>query len=164
MRTADLTKQVCHYFNASKNISDQAFLAAMLHDAGKLILAYNFPQKYDALYQTASNDSKRNLLEAEQEIFGGTHSEVGGYLIGLWGLPPQVVEAITHHHNPRICRHEEFTPLTAVHIANVIEHQNNPPPHFKPAQLDVENLTQLGIYEQFEKLQNELKSESIASS
>ena len=36
----------------------------------------------------------------EQEYFGVSHAEVGGYLLGLWGLPYSLVEAVANHHRP----------------------------------------------------------------
>ena len=59
---------------------------------------------------------------AEQEVFGTTHAEVGAYLLGLWGLDESVVEAIAYHHHPDRCHNKSFSPLTAVHVANIFEH------------------------------------------
>jgi len=56
----------------------------------------------------------------EQEVFGATHSEVGGCLLGLWGLPMPVVEAVAMHHHPACFLSRQFSPLTAVHLANAI--------------------------------------------
>jgi HD-like signal output (HDOD) protein len=53
-------------------------------------------------------------------VFGATHAEVGAYLLGLWGLPDPVVEAVAWHHTPARCPGESFTPLTAVHVAEAI--------------------------------------------
>ncbi len=52
---------------------------------------------------------------------GATHAEIGGYLVGLWGLMDSVVEAIYFHHTPADDPETGFTPLTAVHVANSIE-------------------------------------------
>ena len=51
---------------------------------------------------------------------GTTHAEVGAYLLGLWGLPDPIVEAVAWHHNPGGCPGKAFTPLTAVHAADAI--------------------------------------------
>jgi HD-like signal output (HDOD) protein len=60
------------------------------------------------------------LLAAEEHTFGANHAEVGGYLLGLWGLPVPVVEAIALHHQPGESPHLAFSPLTAVHAANAL--------------------------------------------
>ena len=61
---------------------------------------------------------------AEKEIFGVNHASVGGYLLGLWGLPVSVVEAIALHHSPQRTTTPAFAALTAVHAANVFEHES----------------------------------------
>ena len=49
-------------------------------------------------------DRKKELngdsAAAEREIFGVTHAEVGAYLLGLWGIPFPIVEAVAFHHRP----------------------------------------------------------------
>ena len=59
-------------------------------------------------------------MAAEEHTFGANHAEVGGYLLGLWGLPVPVVEAIALHHQPGMCPHLAFSPLTAVHVADAL--------------------------------------------
>ena len=68
----------------------------ILHDTGKLILAANFPAQYDQVLQTGQIGSLA-LLAAEERIFGSNHAQVGGFLLGLWGLPVPIVEAIAFH-------------------------------------------------------------------
>ena len=58
--------------------------------------------------------------QAEQEVFGVTHAEVGAYLLGLWGVGESIVEAVAYHHRPSACDELAFSPLTAVHVANVL--------------------------------------------
>jgi HD-like signal output (HDOD) protein len=99
-------------------------MAGLLHDLGKPILSINFPKEYGEV-QAAAKDRNISLWEAEREKFGTTHSEVGAYLIGLWGLPDNVVEALAFHHEPGKYQGLGFTPLSAVHVANVIEYQEN---------------------------------------
>lgn len=48
---------------------------------------------------------------------------MGAYLLGLWGLPDNIVEAVAFHHIPSKCSLKDFCELTFVHTANVIEHQ-----------------------------------------
>jgi putative nucleotidyltransferase with HDIG domain len=73
------------------------FSAGLLHDVGKLVLLRSFPDAYPALLQTAGSDPRR-LVELERARFKATHAEVGGYLLGIWGLPEPIVEAVTLHH------------------------------------------------------------------
>jgi HD-like signal output (HDOD) protein len=111
--------------HADKKISDFSFTAGVLHDIGKLVLADNLPVQYfSALGTSARKDIE--LCETEKEIFGATHAQVGAYLLGLWGLPHSIVEAVAFHHTPMDYPETAFNPVTAVHAANYIEHQRHP--------------------------------------
>jgi putative nucleotidyltransferase with HDIG domain len=104
---------------------DYAVTAGLLHDVGKLILATNLPEQYEATLAEAAEPGA-NLLEIERERFKATHAEVGAYLLGLWGLPDPVVEALAFHHIPMKKAPKRFSPLTAVHVANAMAHQFQP--------------------------------------
>ncbi|MDP3428592.1 MAG: HDOD domain-containing protein, partial [Humidesulfovibrio sp.] len=43
-------------------------------------------------------ESNRLVVEVEAEVLGLTHAQVGAYLLGLWGLPSTVVNAVVRHH------------------------------------------------------------------
>jgi len=55
---------------------------------------------------------------AEREIFGVTHAEVGAYLLGLWGIPFPIVEAVAFHHRPNDVAPESRALVGAIHIAS----------------------------------------------
>ncbi|MCW3059286.1 MAG: hypothetical protein JWQ02_1107 [Capsulimonas sp.] len=71
-----------------------AVTAELLRDCGKLVLASQMPEAYAQVRERAS---LLGWSAAEREVFGATHGEVGGYLLGLWGLPPAVVDAVIAH-------------------------------------------------------------------
>lgn len=96
---------------------EQAFLAGLMHDIGKLVLASNLPQPY-AEWQAAVQQGGGASLDVEQQVFGATHAEVGGYLLSMWGLPAPIVEAVAFHHRPAAAHTTGFTILTAIHLAN----------------------------------------------
>ncbi|MCX8053348.1 MAG: response regulator [Armatimonadetes bacterium] len=103
---------------------DDCFSGGVLHDVGKLVLASNMPAQYlDA--QAKAQTNQIPLWMVEREMFGATHAEVGAYLLGLWGLPDSVVEAVAYHHTPDRCIHKEFCLLTAVHVADILEQEAN---------------------------------------
>jgi len=99
----------------------QAATAGLLHDLGKIALAANLPGKFRSVQRLIESTSLSSC-EAEEEIFGAHHGEVGGSLLGLWGLPLAVVEAVALHHHPSRFLSDRFSPLTAVHIANALAH------------------------------------------
>jgi HD-like signal output (HDOD) protein len=100
---------------------DDASTAGLLHDTGKLVLASCMGNEYKmALEMTAQTGI--GLTEAEREVFGCTHAQVGAYLLGLWGLSDRVTEAVAWHLNPCAAPLAtdpltSFSALTAVHAA-----------------------------------------------
>jgi HD-like signal output (HDOD) protein len=97
---------------------DDAYLAGMLHDIGIFVLADFVADDYRSLL--AAKREGETLWEAELRICGESHADVGGYLIGLWGLPDPVVQAVALHHCPRKAGPAAFSPLLAVHVANAL--------------------------------------------
>jgi HD-like signal output (HDOD) protein/CheY-like chemotaxis protein len=100
-----------------KKEKEDAFVAGLLHDVGKLVLVMEAPEQLDRVL-AEMNGQACAMHVAEQALFGTTHAEVGGYLLGLWGLPYPVVEAVASHHNPTRIETREFGLLAATHIAN----------------------------------------------
>jgi HD-like signal output (HDOD) protein len=110
----------------TKGIGDAAFLAGILHDLGKLLLACNLPEAYQAVLDSAAAEDKRALWQAENEVFGISHAEIGAYLMALWGLEDAVVEAIALHH--RTTADENGDQLsTLLAAADWLEHAENNP-------------------------------------
>lgn len=107
---------------AAADDMEDAYTAAMLHDIGKLILAGNLPEQFQQTL-TLVEERQIPLHQAELEIFGATHAGVGAYLLGLWGLPVPIVEAVAFHHTPGNSNLPVVGPLMAVHVADVLEHQ-----------------------------------------
>jgi HD-like signal output (HDOD) protein len=96
-----------------------AGLAGLLHDVGRLALASQLPEEYREVLRLASAEGL-TLVGAERRVVGATHAEVGAYLLGLWGIPTPLVEAVAWHHAPADSRAGRFTPLTAVHAAEAL--------------------------------------------
>ena len=99
--------------------SGEVFSAAVVHDIGKLILAVGIPERFSEVLQTHAA-TKRSLHEVESELLQVTHAEVGGYLLGVWGLPLSIVEAVAFHHTPSQVVDGELDTLAAVHIADAL--------------------------------------------
>lgn len=101
---------------------DVTVVAGLLHDIGSLILASRMP---DEFCSTLSRARERNCetFEAEEELLGTSHAEIGAYLVGLWGIPNPAVEAIAHHHRPTRIPHSGFDSAIAVYVADLLAHE-----------------------------------------
>jgi putative nucleotidyltransferase with HDIG domain len=123
---------------------EEAFLAGLLHDLGKLILLDKFPGKCEETINL-SNTSGCPIWEAEQTVLGTTHAHIGAYLMGIWGLSGTLVEAIAFHHCPHKCSNSAFGTLSMVHLADWAEHSGRA--EGGNYGLDKEYLDKLGISE-----------------
>ncbi|MBU1002087.1 MAG: HDOD domain-containing protein [Proteobacteria bacterium] len=120
MRVASLCRLLADVEGFTREERDHAFIAGVLHDVGKLILAVNFVEEYNSCLEIVRNQGGV-MWQSERSILGVSHAELGGYLMGLWGLPGPIVEAIAYHHLPLTCP-EPNKVLLAVHAANVLDH------------------------------------------
>jgi HD-like signal output (HDOD) protein len=120
LRCARLARALMESQGEEAARAEDAYIAGMLHDVGKLMLATSLPDRYReaAAYAVAQQIP---LHAAETEVFGATHAGVGAYLLGLWGLPAPIVEAVAFHHTPTRSDLPSFGPLASVHIANVLD-------------------------------------------
>ncbi|MEM9659753.1 MAG: HDOD domain-containing protein, partial [Planctomycetota bacterium] len=122
LAVGQLGKQIAEAEGLDRESADNAMLAGILHDVGKLVLADYFGQNYSTVCLAAKR-TRLPLLEAELDQFDASHADVGGFLLGLWGLPQELIEAVAFHHDPGAHAVTDFTPLSAVHVANALTHE-----------------------------------------
>ena len=122
LETGSLAREIAKAEQAPALVVEQAYTAGLLHDVGSLVFAANVLGRYDATLKTA-HDKDIPVWEVERQEFGASHADVGAYLLGLWGLGDPIVEAVAFHHHPSDCMGKTFSPLTAVHVANVLQQE-----------------------------------------
>jgi len=133
---------------------EDAFAAALLHDIGKMLLVMELPDHISAVVIGMQSEGIPMHL-AEAQIVGVTHAEVGAYLLGLWGLPYPIVEAVAYHHNPGQVDQQGFDILAAIHVANVLANERMEPvvAHTLPTvdALDLDYLRNLGVADRLDE-------------
>jgi len=155
---AGCAKHIMRVEAADAKLVDEAFIGGLLHDTGKLVLAANFSAQYARVMRLA-HDGGLTVTAAEHGIFGCTHADVGGYLLGLWGLPVPVVECVSYHHHPNRTLENAFSPLTAVHAANVLTYalDKEAVPGKRP-EFDRDYLARVGKADRVEAWQEECRN------
>lgn len=113
-----------------EELAAEAFTAGILHDIGKLILFAAEFEKYEQAIAMAK-EQKIELIEAERQIWGANHAEMGALLLANWGLPNSIIEVVALHHQPQLSQESKFTSLTAVAAADAISRNSHvvPIPH-----------------------------------
>jgi HD-like signal output (HDOD) protein len=156
-RHSMLTARIAMRLMSEKTLAEDAFMAGLLHDTGTLVLARSEPEQFtEAL--TASKVQKRPLFVAEGEAIGVSHAEIGAYLLGLWGLPSTIVEAVALHHTPAHAGVQKMDVLGAVYVANILADEHTPScamgagHSFEP--IDPEYLEAMGVAERLSEWRN----------
>jgi putative nucleotidyltransferase with HDIG domain len=111
-----------------------AFAAGMLHDVGRLVLASTMPEEMEG----STSVARRVTPDATPHPMT-RHAKVGAYLLGLWGLPPMVIDAVAHHH-------DEVTPTTtptACAIAIAEQVVDEVTDDLRPSSADIEEIRRL---------------------
>ena len=146
-----VARRIIESEDVPKSYGDESFVAGLLHDIGKVILAVNVPEYQQVLAR--SEKEKIPLFVAEEEAFGANHADVAGYVLSLWGLPTRVVDAISHHHHPEPTAAASLNPMIAVHVADIAVHKKMGLEAPEP-RLSKEFLDSLGINEHLERWMN----------
>jgi HD-like signal output (HDOD) protein len=93
---------------------DKAYLAGLLHDFGVVMCLWVAPKEYAQAFNQATADHVP-LVEAEQEILGISHPEVGRMLGEKWHMPPDIIQVIAFHHDvEKATEHRALVALVAL--------------------------------------------------
>ncbi len=78
---------------------EEAFVAGLLHDIGKTILAGHMENAFDEVTRVAQ-ERRIPFHEVERELLGFDHAQLGAIVASDWSFPAELEEAIRHHHSP----------------------------------------------------------------
>jgi putative nucleotidyltransferase with HDIG domain len=84
---------------AGSEMSNDAFMAGLIHDSGKIMLDQHMYERRDALKEFMK-EGQQPIYKAEHHLLGFDHSEIGAEVCESWGIPSSLTEAIKYHHHP----------------------------------------------------------------
>jgi HD-like signal output (HDOD) protein len=138
--TAAWARAIALHEKTGARVAEAAFLAGVLHDVGRLVFATRAPPDSPIERQDWLAD-----LTLSMETH---HAGVGGYLLGLWGFPEAIVEAIVWHHTPSKCGETGLGLCGLLHVGDYLAHSHNqraadaPPKALEPGYLEGLGLAQ----------------------
>ena len=114
LKCASLSRRIAEHTGLAN--PDDAYLGGLLHDLGKLVLVSAYPDQYESAI--ADTIQQEDLLEAEQNHVGATHSEIGHWLVADWNLNSLIGDAISYHHEAVEKVNGAFPLVKIVYAAN----------------------------------------------
>ena len=107
---AILTSRVAAHIMDGDPRAEAASSAGLMHDIGRLLVEIT----------DEVNGGKGVSIAQELRDCDATHSDIGGALLGIWGLPSELVEAVAHHREPSRVEIMELDCVVAVHVAQCL--------------------------------------------
>lgn len=96
-----------------------AFTAGLLHDIGKRFLSSFVADDFKKIMMKVVQDNC-SFVEAEKELLGASHAELGGMIMSQWGFPKEIELAVLQHHDPEALEKDSLTAIVALANALVI--------------------------------------------
>jgi HD-like signal output (HDOD) protein len=116
---AQQSAAACKALHGGRISPDDAWLAGLLHDIGYWVLIQECPYEMAGAIEL-SRAQGLALWKCEQQRIGATHAQVGAYLLGLWGLPYPIVEAVALHHTPTAIASHGYDLLGALAVSHAL--------------------------------------------
>lgn len=133
----------CYQNIVGKMKSDELFIAGLLHDIGKLIIAHQIPESTLEL-QRLIDLNEEHILDIETQQFGFTHAEVAASIMDKWGLPSLLQSCALHHHSPEQAEEQYQVQAWVIHIANALSNSG-----LKPEEINISK--QLAVLDNWQK-------------
>lgn len=99
-----------------------AYTAGLLHDIGKIVLCQHFPEHFTTAWNQACTDGIQ-FFDAEKNVNGSDHCQIGAFLAQRWQLPAELRESISRHHDTRALHHTTPCLWLCVYAADRLVHQ-----------------------------------------
>jgi len=112
-------------------VKGEAFLAGFLHDMGIAVIHRFFHSNFVTVTELQQN-SGMSLLDAETEVLGMNHAEMGSFLAENWNFPPSLCDVIKNHHSPNGSL-SNFLLASIIHLADYLTK------HYKTGQFEVDS-------------------------
>jgi putative nucleotidyltransferase with HDIG domain len=114
-----LMAQICAA-KMSRPDDPRLFTAAILHDIGKMVLGEFVHESWKKIQELVEKQ-QYSFLEAEEEVIGVNHAELGGEVARIWKFPNEILKAIAFHHRPDLLTDGDAVPWI-VYLANQVCH------------------------------------------
>ena len=123
LNVGKLSNKIACFEYEDKCFANDAFTAGLLHDIGKLVLM-QIPNYYKDVENFVTREGCSHA-EAEYELFGTSHAEVGAYLLSQWGIPDSIVEVVAFHHQIDNLKNIKSSIVPIIYASDILEKQRD---------------------------------------
>ena len=156
-------KTIASMLQLERNAVDDAMIAGMMHDIGKLVLLTHATDELKKAFALVRSE-EIPLHEAEYRIMGVSHAELGAYLLSLWGLPETVLEPVTFHHQPAHAAEGKPGVVAAVYLADVFANEARPVGNLnRTSVLDDKYISDLGLADEIPRFRDAVLSKAASA-
>jgi HD-like signal output (HDOD) protein len=118
------------------DIAADAFVAGMLHDLGIQVLYKYFHTEFLKIVEHGK-EIDENYYQAELDVLGVTHQEIGTFLVAKWGLPRELCESIFYHHRPSQAK--QFKKMASIiHLTDYMTQQLQVAPFYWDTNMELD--------------------------
>ena len=97
LSSAVIADELCNLL--AVEYKEEVFLAALLHDLGKLVLSEYITDSLSDIHEKVEKMGI-TFIEAEKEVLGCDHAELGARILEMWGFSDTIINAVRKHHEP----------------------------------------------------------------
>lgn len=158
-----LAQKIARVFGLDKRAIEDALMAGLLHDVGKLVLLTHLTEEQESIEQLAEIQGIP-IIQAELAVMGVSHAAIGAHLMSLWGLPDSIVEAVAFHHNPADVPNPRLAVLTAVYLASTLVDADREFDSARPEHtFDMSYLRNLGVTDSLPKIFQLIEAQQVVT-
>ena len=114
---AIIAAQIAKISNFDSPIVDLVTSAGSLSHIGSLLIAATWPAEFQKAAALCERNPGISIDHFEKQVIGIDHGLMGSYLLGLWGFPLPLCEAVAYHHTPHLIENRNHPILACLHIA-----------------------------------------------
>ena len=119
----DAAREIANFEGLSAQQAGIAHSAGLLSHVGSLAMMAKWPDKFRDVLALVQ-DQGLDIVSAERRAFGASHTQIGAYLLGLWGFTDPIAEAVAFHHEPS--NHPAPDPPPALACVHAAQHLVRP--------------------------------------
>ncbi|MCE5228682.1 HDOD domain-containing protein [bacterium] len=116
---ANIARMLGHPQYLMNSLPGELYLAGLLHDIGKIVLAIYLPDEFSRCLEFA-NQNNVPLEEIEYASIGVDHAVLGAQLLEAWNLPNKILDGVGFHHRPEEAAEENRQFAATIELANMM--------------------------------------------